>query len=220
MDKPQIRQKGLIDSRTRRVIAFGVQSRRFMVGEYVEVEHAPTPVGNADPACRSETVELPAATYEKLRRLAAEYLRSERANHTLQPTALLHEAFLRVLKRPDHAWKDEAHVIAFAARAMRRILISYGVARTRNKRGGSAAVRLPLDEALDFCVERDLNIVAVNEALEELELTDPRQAQIVELRFFAGLTVEEIASTLRISRATVKRDWATAKLWLRGRLSD
>jgi RNA polymerase sigma-70 factor, ECF subfamily len=220
MDKPQIRQKGLIDSRTRRVIAFGVQSRRFMVGEYVEVEHAPTPVGNADPACGSETVELPAATYEKLRRLAAEYLRSERANHTLQPTALLHEAFLRVLKRPDHAWKDEAHVIAFAARAMRRILISYGVARTRHKRGGSAAVRLPLDEALDFCVERDLNIVAVNEALEELELTDPRQAQIVELRFFAGLTVEQIASTLRISRATVKRDWATAKLWLRDRLSD
>jgi RNA polymerase sigma-70 factor, ECF subfamily len=220
MDKPQIRQKGLIDSRTRRVIAFGVQSRRFMVGEYVEVEHAPTPVGNADPACGSETVELPAATYEKLRRLAAEYLRSERLGHTLQPTALLHEAFLRVLKRPDHAWKDEAHVIAFAARAMRRILISYGVARTRNKRGGSAAVRLPLDEALDFCVERDLNIVAVNEALEELELTDPRQAQIVELRFFAGLTVDEIASTLKISCATVKREWATAKLWLRSRLSD
>jgi RNA polymerase sigma factor (TIGR02999 family) len=191
-----------------------------MVGEYVEVEHAPTPVGNADPACGSETVELPAATYEKLRRLAAEYLRSERADHTLQPTALLHEAFLRVLKQPDHSWRNEAHVIAFAARAMRRILISYGVARARQKRGGPSAVRLPLDEALDFLIERDLNIVAVNEALEELELADPRQAQIVELRFFAGLTVDEIASTLKISRATVKREWATAKLWLRSRLSD
>jgi RNA polymerase sigma factor (TIGR02999 family) len=191
-----------------------------MVGEYVEVEHAPTPVGNADVAYGSETVELPAATYEKLRRLAAEYLRSERPNHTLQPTALLHEAFLRVLKRPDHAWRDEAHVIAFAARAMRRILISYGVARSRQKRGGPSAVRLPLDEALDFLIERDLNIVAVNEALEELELADSRQAQIVELRFFAGLTVDEIASTLKISRATVKREWATAKLWLRSRLSD
>jgi RNA polymerase sigma-70 factor (ECF subfamily) len=191
-----------------------------MVGEYVEVEHAPTPVGNADSAYGSETVQLPAATYEKLRRLAAEYLRSERPDHTLQPTALLHEAFLVVLKRPDHAWRNEAHVIAFAARAMRRILISYGVARTRDKRGGSSAVRLPLDEALDFCVERDLNVVAVDAALEELELEDPRQAQIVELRFFAGLTVDEIASTLKISRATVKRDWATAKLWLRGRLSD
>jgi RNA polymerase sigma-70 factor (ECF subfamily) len=191
-----------------------------MVGEYVGVKHAPTSVGNADPACGSETVEVPAATYEKLRRLAAEYLRSERADHTLQPTALLHEAFLRVLKQPDHAWRNEAHVIAFAARAMRRILISYGVARARQKRGGPSAVRLPLDEALDFFVERDLNIVAVDEALEELELADPRQTQIVELRFFAGLTVDEIASTLKISRATVKREWATAKLWLRSRLSD
>ena len=191
-----------------------------MVGEYVEIKHAPTPVGNADPAYRSETLELPAATYEKLRRLAAEYLRSERAGHTLQPTALLHEAFLRVLKQPDHAWRNEAHVIAFAARAMRRILISYGVARARQKRGGPSAVQLPLDEALDFCAERDLNIVAVDEALEELELEDPRQAQIVELRFFAGLTVDEIASALKISRATVKRDWTTAKLWLRNRLCD
>jgi RNA polymerase sigma-70 factor (ECF subfamily) len=191
-----------------------------MVSESVEVDHVVASPGEADASCGAETCELSAATYEKLRRLAAEYLRSERAGHTLQPTALLHEAFLRVLKQPDHAWRDEAHVIAFAARAMRRILISYGVARTRDKRGGPSAVRLPLDEALDFCVERDLDIGAIDEALEELEREDPRQAQIVELRFFAGLTVEEIASTLRISRATVKRDWATAKLWLRGRLSD
>jgi RNA polymerase sigma factor (TIGR02999 family) len=189
-----------------------------MVGEHVEVERvAASP---RDSSQGSDTVELPAEAYEKLRRLAAEYLKSEREGHTLQPTALLHEAFLRVLKRPDYAWRNEAHVIAFAARAMRRILISYGVARTRDKRGGTAAVRLPLDEALDFCAERDLNIVAVDEALEELELADARQAQIVELRFFAGLTVDEIASTLKISRATVKRDWATAKLWLRGRLCD
>ena len=127
-------------------------------------------------------------TYEKLRRIAAEYLRSERAGHTLQPTALLHEAFLRVLKRPDYSWNNETHVIAFAARAMRRILVSYGVARTRDKRGGPSVIRLPLDEALDFCAERDLNLVAVDEALEELESEDPRQAQIVELRFFAGLS--------------------------------
>jgi RNA polymerase sigma-70 factor, ECF subfamily len=189
-----------------------------MVGEYVEIEHTLARPG--DLSHGSDTVELPAATYEKLRRLAAEYLRSERAGHTLQPTALLHEAFLRVLKQPDHAWRNEAHVVAFAARAMRRILISYGVARARRKRGGPASVRLPLDEALDFCAERDLNIVAVDEALEDLQFEDPRQAQIVELRFFAGLTVDEIASTLKISRATVKRDWATAKLWLRSRLCD
>jgi RNA polymerase sigma factor (TIGR02999 family) len=191
-----------------------------MVSESVEVDHVAASLGEADASCGADTSELSAETYEKLRRLAAEYLKSERAGHTLQPTALLHEAFLRVLKQPDHSWRDEAHVIAFAARAMRRILISYGVARTRDKRGGSSAVRLPLDEALDFCVERDLNVVAVDAALEELELEDSRQAQIVELRFFAGLTLDEIASTLKISRATVKRDWATAKLWLRARLSD
>jgi RNA polymerase sigma-70 factor, ECF subfamily len=190
-----------------------------MVSESVDVDHVVAFPGKAEASCSADTCELSAETYEKLRRLAAEYLRSERSGHTLQATALLHEAFLRVLKRPDHAWRNEAHVIAFAARAMRRILISYGVARTRDKRGGSSAVRLPLDEALDFCVERDLNIGAVDEALEELELEDPRQAQIVELRFFAGLTVDEIASTLKISRTTVKRDWTTAKLWLRERLS-
>ena len=186
----------------------------------MQVEHAAAPAANPKLTDGSDSGELSAATYEKLRRLAADYLRSERPNHTLQATALLHEAFLRVLKQPDHAWRDEAHVIAFAARAMRRILISYGVARTRYKRGGPSVVRLPLDEALDFCAERDLNIVAVDEALEELELKDPRQGQIVELRFFAGLTLDEIADTLKISRATVKRDWATAKLWLRSELSD
>ena len=191
-----------------------------MVADPVVAEDAPISLGKADASCHSENGEIPAATYEKLRRLAAEYLRSERPDHTLQATALLHEAFLRVLKRPDDAWRNEAHVIAFAARAMRRILISYGVARTRCKRGGPGVVRLPLDEALYFCAERDLNIVAVDEALQELELADPRQAEIVELRFFAGLTVVEIASALKISRTTVKRDWATAKLWLRSRLSD
>jgi RNA polymerase sigma factor (TIGR02999 family) len=189
-----------------------------MVSGYLEVEHAPAPPENLNHT--SNGVELSRETYEKLRRIAAEYLRSERAGHTLQPTALLHEAFLRVLKRPNDSWRNETHVMAFAARAMRRILISYGVARTRDKRGGPSVVRLPLDEALDFCVERDLNIVAVDEALDELELEDPRQAQIVELRFFAGLSVDEIASTLKISRATVKRDWATAKLWLRSRLLE
>ena len=184
------------------------------------VEHAPIPVRKADADCGSENGEISAATYEKLRRLAAEYLRSERSDHTLQPTALLHEAFLCVLKQSDHVWRDEAHVIAFAARAMRRILISYGRARARQKRGGPSAVRLPLDDVLDSYAERDLNLAAVDEALEELEIEDPRQAQIVELRFFAGLTADEIASTLKISRATVKRDWVTAKLWLRNRLCD
>ena len=174
-------------------------------------------IQHGDPKAADELLPL---VYEELRKLAASKMANEAAGNTLQPTALVHEAFLRVLKCPDHSWRSETHLIAFAARAMRRILISYGVARARDKRGGPSVVRLPLDEALDFCAERDLNIVAVDEALEELELVDPRQAQIVELRFFAGLTVDEIASTLEISRATVKRDWATAKLWLRNRLCD
>ncbi|PYK73621.1 MAG: hypothetical protein DME42_06550 [Verrucomicrobia bacterium] len=101
---------------------------------------------------------------------------------------------------------------------MRRILISYGVARTRYNRGGPSTARLPLDKALDFFVERDLNIAAVDEALDELQQVDSRQAQIVQLRFFGGLTVDEMATTLEISRAMVKRDWATAKLWLRSRI--
>lgn len=191
-----------------------------MVGESLVVDSAVPSPADTDVSCSADPSQLSAESYEKLRRLAAQYLRSERADHTLQTTALLHEAFLRVLKRPDDAWRSETHVIAFAARAMRRILINYGVARTRYKRGGPAAVRLPLEAAFDFCAERDLSIAAVDEALEELERADPRQAQIVELRFFAGLTVDEIAITLKMSRATVKRDWATAKLWLRERLSD
>jgi len=189
-----------------------------MRGESVEVEHAPATVANSNLAHSSDDGEMLAANYERLRRLAAEYLRNERPDHTLQATALLHEAFLRILKRSDRAWRNEAHLIALTARAMRRILISYGVARVRQKRGGASVVRLPLDEVLEFCAERDLNLEAVDEALEQLQLQDRRQAEIVELRFFAGLSVDEIASTLEISPATVKREWATAKLWLRSRL--
>ena len=159
-------------------------------------------------------VEMTRETYESLRRLAARYLSGERPDHTLQATALLHEALLRVLKQPESSWRNEAHLISFAGRAMRRILISYGVARTRDKRGGRELVKLPLDEA------KNINIAAVDEAVAELAQIDSRQAQIVELRFFAGLTIEEIAKTLALSPATVKRDWATAKLWLRARLAE
>src|SRR5439155_15416467 len=151
-----------------------------MVSASLEVEQVVASPGDADASCGADTCELSAETYEKLRRLAAEYLRSERAGHTLQPTALLHEAFLRVLKQPDHAWRNEAHVIAFAARAMRRILISYGVARARGKRGGPSAVRLHLDDALDFCVQRYRNVVSLDVVLEVLELADLMLAYIVE----------------------------------------
>src|ERR1700719_860773 len=145
--------------------------------------------------------EVGAAEYEDLRRLPARYLQGERPDHTLQATALVHEAFVRVLKRNAGTWQNREHLIAFAAKAMRRILISYGVSRTRLKRGGPEAVRLPLSEALQFAQERALRLEEVDEVLEKLELLDPRQAQIVEMRFFAGLTIEEIASALRISPA-------------------
>jgi RNA polymerase sigma-70 factor (ECF subfamily) len=191
-----------------------------MVDDVVEAGSVVSVRSNPAANERSETAGLTVQAYEKLRRLAASYLKSERAEHTLQTTALLHEALLRVLKRPDHVWRNETHVVAFAARAMRRILISYGVARARLKRGGPTAVRLPLDEALEFCAERNLNLAAVDEALDELEKQDSRQAQIVEMRFFAGLTINEIASALKISPATVKREWATAKLWLRDKLRE
>ena len=169
---------------------------------------------------RDAADQLIPVIYQELHQLAAGHLRHERPDHTLQATALLHEALLRVLKQPESSWRNKAHLISFAGRAMRRILISYGVARTRDKRGGRQLVKLPLDEVLDFCVEKNIHIVAVDEAVEELAQVDPRQAQIVELRFFAGLTIEEIAKTLALSPATVKRDWATAKLWLRARLAE
>lgn len=187
-----------------------------MVGEWVEAGNKMNPQETTSGVPSTLSPE----TYESLRRLAAQYLRGERADHTLQATALLNEAWLRVLKEPDSRWRDEAHMAAFAARAMRRILISYGVARTRLKRGGASLTRLPLDAALDFCSERDLNLEAVDQALEELQTVDARQAQIVELRFFAGLTIQEIASMLQLSPATVKRDWTTAKLWLRAYLTS
>ena len=177
-------------------------------------------VPTAPAAASAPATALTAENYEQLRRLAAQYLRGERENHTLQATALLHEALLRVLKQPETSWQNSTHVLAFAARAMRRILISYGVARTRLKRGGRDAIRLPLDEALEFCAERDLNLVALDEALEELEMHDPRLAEVVELRFFTGLGIEEVATSLNTSPATVKRDWALAKLWLRQRLAE
>jgi len=159
--------------------------------------------------------EITSEAYEELRRLAASYLRGERGGHTLQPTALVHEAFVRILKQPDIAWKDRAHVIAFAARAMRRILITYGVARGRLKRGGPNIVREPLEEAFAFCDRRELSLSAVDEALQRLQGVNARQAEIVEMRFFGGLTIEEIAAALKISPATIKREWSAAKLWLR-----
>lgn len=158
--------------------------------------------------------------YEQLRNLAQNYLRGERVNHTLQATALVHEAYLRLRDQRKVDWQNRAQFLGIAAQMMRRVLKNYASARTAAKRGGEDQLRLTLDEAIEFYQRSDINIAAVDEVLDELEKLDPRQAQIVELRFFGGLTIEEIASVLQISPATVKREWSTAKLWLQHELAD
>ena len=165
-----------------------------------------------------ETVSLPEITpelYEELRRLAASYLRNERAGHTLQRTALVHEAYLRLVHQRQPSWQNYAHFLGVFARLMRQTLTNYAIARTREKRGGKER----WEAALEFYERRKIDLPAIDGALHELEALDPRQAQIVELRFFAGLTVEEIGRAMGISPATVKREWATAKVWLRRYLS-
>jgi RNA polymerase sigma factor (TIGR02999 family) len=153
--------------------------------------------------------------YEDLRRLAGSFLRRERTAHTLQQTALVHEAFLRLIGQENLVWENRSHFIAIFARVMRQTLTNYAVARHRVKRGGAD----PLKLTLEFYESRQIDVSALNQALEALETLDARQAQIVELRFFGGLTIEEIAELLAISPATVKRDWTVAKIWLRRELS-
>ena len=151
--------------------------------------------------------------YEELRQLAGIYLRKERAGHTLQPTALVHEAYLRLLEQRTATWQNRAHLLAISARMMRRILINHADARGTAKRGGGATT-LSLDLALEVFDQREVPATRVHAALQELERLDPRQGQIVELRFFGGLNIEETAEVLGISPATVKREWTIAKLWL------
>ena len=151
--------------------------------------------------------------YQELRRLAASYLRHEKPGQTLQPTALVNEAYLRLLKdRPDR-WQNRAHFCAIAAHSMRQILIERARARHAQKRGGVRA-RVTLDDALVAGGERSIDLIALDEALERLAQLDPEQARLIELRFFGGLTIEETAEAMNISPATVKRHWTVARAWL------
>ena len=160
--------------------------------------------------------EMLPEVYEDLRRLAASYLRGERSEHTLQRTALVHEAYLRLAdQRQEAAWQNRAHFLGIFARIMRQTLTNYAIARKREKRGGTDAVA----RAFEFYDQRKIDVTALDAALRDLERLDPRQGQIVELRFFGGLTVAEIGTAMGISPATVKREWATAKIWLRRELS-
>ena len=160
--------------------------------------------------------EMMPEVYEELRHLAANYLRGERSEHTLQRTALVHEAYLRLTDQRGLAWQNRAHFLGIFARIMRETLINYAVARTRKKRGGTD----PVEVAFEYYDRLKVDVTAMDAALRELDVLDPRQAQIVELRFFGGLTVPEIAQAMEISPATVKREWATAKIWLRRELSS
>lgn len=155
--------------------------------------------------------------YEELRRLAANRLRDERSDHTLQPTALVHEAYLRLIEQHSASWRSRAHFFGLAAEMMRRILVNHALGKNRIKRFGNQT-RMALDEAADFAEKQDIDIVELDEALIELEKFDAPQAKIVELKFFAGLTTEEIAEVLQVSDSTVKREWRIAKAWLHDRL--
>ncbi len=152
--------------------------------------------------------------YEELRHQAARYLRRERRGHTLQTTALINEAYLRLIDAKDVHWQSRAHFFAIAANLMRRILVDHARRRDAAKRGGSQ-LRLTLDEALAVTKEPDLDLLAIDEALDRLAKIDPQQARVVELRFFSGLSVEETAASLGVSPKTVKRDWSVARAWLR-----
>ncbi len=157
--------------------------------------------------------ELTPLVYDELRRLAGRYLRRERPDHTLQSTDLVHEAYLRLIDQRSVRWQNRAHFFAIAAQLIRRILVDHARSRHALKRG-AAPLRLTLDEALASSQGHDLDLVALDEALQNLARLDTQQSRIVELRFFGGLSIEETAEALRISPATVKRDWTTAKAWL------
>jgi RNA polymerase sigma factor (TIGR02999 family) len=160
---------------------------------------------------------LPAVERE-LHRLARHYMRGERAGHSLQATALVNEAYLKLIDARRVNWQNRSHFVAMAARAMRRILVDAARARQYQKRGGGA-VKVTFDEGLEVIAERGRDLVALDAALEELATVDPRKVQVIELRYFGGLSVDEAAEALGISADTVMRDWRLAKAWLKRELN-
>ena len=170
---------------------------------------------NGDQAARDGLMSV---VYEELHRLARRYMRHESPGHTLQTSALVNEAFLRLVDQRNVHWQNRAHFFGIAAQMMRRVLVDYARSRNYAKRGGGAHA-LSLDEGLVVSEERSAEVVAVHEALEELAKFDTRKSQIVELRFFGGLSIDETAEVLDVSPGTVARDWTMAKAWLRREIS-
>ena len=157
--------------------------------------------------------QLTALVYEDLRRLAHHYMEGQRPDHTLQTTALVNEAYLRLADQTNPRWQNRAHFFAVAARAMRQILVSYARSQQSQKRGGGA-LKVDLEEAALVSPEQSREIIDLHEALERLASLDSRKAQVVELKYFGGLNYDEMAEVLKISRVTVRRDWEFARVWL------
>lgn len=172
--------------------------------------------GNGDQAALDKLMPL---VYAELRRLANNYLRRERANHTLQPTALVNEAYLRLIDQKNARWQNRAQFFGVAAQLMRRILVDHARLHNAAKRGGSQQHRLSLTDADHFVDRSEIDLLALHEALNDLTTIDPQQGRIVELRFFGGLSIEETAEVLSIGHATVERDWKMARAWLRRALT-
>jgi RNA polymerase sigma factor (TIGR02999 family) len=162
--------------------------------------------------------KLMPAVYDELRRQAARYLRREQPGHTLQTTALIHEAYVRLVDQHNVQWQNRAHFFGVAAQMMRRILVDHARTKKRAKRGGSD-IRISLNDATVAVKGQDLDVVEVDEALTRLAKIDEQQSRVVELRVFSGLTVEETAEVMGISPATVKREWSMARAWLHRELS-
>lgn len=167
---------------------------------------------------RTALDELLPLVYKELKRIASRQLARERSNHTLQATALVHEAYLRLIDQHSVDWRNRAHFFSIAAEMMRRILVNHAMSRQSQKRGAGETL-LSLDEAIRFANKQGLDLVLLDEALKRLAEFDPTQARIVELRFFAGLTIEEVAEVLGVSDSTVKREWRSAKAWLAAQLT-
>ena len=168
---------------------------------------------------RAALDELTPVVYDELRRLARGYMRRQNPGHTLQTTALVNEAYLRLIDSSQVNWQNRAHFFAMAARLMRRILVDFARARSSLKRGGDMR-KVSFEEALAVPLEPETNLVALDDALKKLAELNPRQSQVVELRYFGGLSEEEIAATLEISVRTVRRDWSIARAWLYRELND
>ena len=162
--------------------------------------------------------QLMPLVYSELRRLATNYLRRERQGHTLQPTALVNEAYLKLVDQRNAKWQNRAQFFGISAQLMRRILVDHARQHRAAKRGGSEQQRLSITSAEKFAKQSEIDLLALNEALDELTKMDPQQARIVELKFFGGLSIEETAEILGIGHATVERDWKMARAWLRRQL--